>query len=186
MRQLAALLLAFPAAAAPLRPGTPRLQLRLEGLFGQPTTRLGSRGGADLGAAWRLSDQLWVVGDAGQRAAPGGGIGSLALGVQLTLDATPISPYLELSVAGRSHPAVAMPWDQRSAELQHAETWQLAGRAAVAVGTQGWQASLDWQQRGEAAELHLAGPLGVGALVLKETPAGVEGAFRLILTPGAL
>ena len=35
----------------------------------------------------------------------GGGIGSLALGVQLTLDATPISPYLELSVAGLTHRA---------------------------------------------------------------------------------
>jgi len=64
--------------------------------------------------------------------------------------------------------------DQRSAELQHADAWQLAGRAAVAVGSQGWQASLDWHQRGDAAELHLAGPLGVGAMVLTETPAGLS------------
>ncbi|HLZ99861.1 MAG TPA: lipoprotein insertase outer membrane protein LolB [Steroidobacteraceae bacterium] len=71
-------------------------------------------------------------------------------------------------------PPAAVPWDQRSAALQHADTWQLAGRAAVAVGTQGWQASLDWQQHGDAAELHLAGPLGVGALVLDETPAGLS------------
>jgi outer membrane lipoprotein LolB len=65
-------------------------------------------------------------------------------------------------------------WDQRSANLQRADEWQLAGRAAVAVGTQGWQASLDWHQRGVAAEMHLAGPLGVGALVLKQTPAGLS------------
>ena len=164
MRQLAALLLAFPAAAAPLRPGTPRLQLRLEGLFGQPTTRLGSRGGADLGAAWRLSDQLWVVGDAGQRAAPGGGIGSLALGVQLTLDATPISPYLELSVAGLTHRATL--------------GYSLATRFGLGA---------DWM---------FSRATGIGVVVRTytalnpandtATPAGVEGAFRLILSPGAL
>src|SRR5207248_6035142 len=50
----------------------------------------------------------------------------------------------------------------------------LSGRAAVAVGTQGWQASLDWHQRREGAELHLAGPLGVGAVALRETPSGLS------------
>jgi outer membrane lipoprotein LolB len=82
-----------------------------------------------------------------------------------------------LSACATLRPArvpVAVPWDQRSAELQRADTWQLAGRAAVAVGTQGWQASLDWRQRGDAAEVHLAGPLGVGALVLERTPAGLS------------
>jgi outer membrane lipoprotein LolB len=73
-----------------------------------------------------------------------------------------------------TRPPVAVPWDQRLVDLQRADTWQLAGRAAVAVGTQGWQASLDWQQRGDDAELHLAGPLGVGAMVIKETPAGLS------------
>jgi outer membrane lipoprotein LolB len=73
------------------------------------------------------------------------------------------------------HPALApAPWEQRLADLQHANAWQLDGRAAVAVGTQGWQASLNWRQHGAATELHLAGPLGVGALVLKATPEGVS------------
>jgi len=45
VRLLVALLFALPAGAAPVRAGTPHLQLRLEGLFGQPTTRLGARGG---------------------------------------------------------------------------------------------------------------------------------------------
>jgi outer membrane lipoprotein LolB len=67
-----------------------------------------------------------------------------------------------------------VPWEQRLAELQHANAWQLEGRAAVAVGTQGWQASLNWRQSGVATEVHLAGPLGVGALVLKETPQGLS------------
>ncbi|MGO9515345.1 MAG: lipoprotein insertase outer membrane protein LolB [Steroidobacteraceae bacterium] len=72
-------------------------------------------------------------------------------------------------------PALApAPWEQRLADLQHSSTWQLDGRAAVALGQQGWQASLDWRQSGEASEVHLAGPFGVGALVLKMTPAGLS------------
>ena len=41
------------------------------------------------------------------------------------------------------------------------------GRAAAAWGRQGWQASLDWRQRGEVSELHLAGPLGMGAIAAR-------------------
>jgi outer membrane lipoprotein LolB len=70
-------------------------------------------------------------------------------------------------------PPAPAPWDRRSVDLQHVAAWQLDGRAAAAVGTEGWQASLNWQQRGADAELHLAGPLGVGAMVLKQTPAGL-------------
>lgn len=70
--------------------------------------------------------------------------------------------------------SIPAPWEQRSAELARATAWQLDGRAAVAVGTQGWQASLTWRQRGAQAELHLAGPLGVGALVLEVTPEGLS------------
>jgi outer membrane lipoprotein LolB len=66
------------------------------------------------------------------------------------------------------------PWERRLAELQHASAWHLDGRAAVAVGKQGWQASLDWRQSGQASEVHLAGPFGVGALVINMTPAGVS------------
>jgi outer membrane lipoprotein LolB len=68
-----------------------------------------------------------------------------------------------------------LPWDQRVTELQqHYGTWQLDGRAAVAVGTQGWQASLNWRQRPGTTEVHLAGPLGIGAVVLKKTIDGLS------------
>ena len=60
------------------------------------------------------------------------------------------------------------------AELQRLSSWQLDGRAAVAVGTQGWQATLNWRQRGDSAEVHLSGPFGIGALVLKRTPDGLS------------
>lgn len=65
-------------------------------------------------------------------------------------------------------------WEQRVAELQQLVSWHLDGRAAVAVGTQGWQATLNWQQRAESTEVHLSGPLGVGALMLKRTPEGLS------------
>jgi|SRR5450631_2247687 len=70
--------------------------------------------------------------------------------------------------------APAVPWEQRVTELQHAAGWQLDGRAAVAVGTQGWQATLNWRQSGIFAEVHLSGPFGIGALLLKQGPDGLS------------
>ncbi len=58
--------------------------------------------------------------------------------------------------------------------LQHLTMWQMDGRAAAAMGTQGWQASLNWHQNAADAEVHLAGPLGIGALALRRTAAGVS------------
>jgi hypothetical protein len=164
VRLLAALLLAFPAAAAPLRQGDPHLQLRLEGLFGQPTTQLGVRGGAALGLGWRMTDQLWVIGDAGQRAAPGGGIGSLAFGIQATLDATPISPYLELAVVDLSN--------------RKALGYSLATRTALGA---------DWMfSRGVGIGLVVRTYAALDPENDSSTLAGLEAAFRLVLTPGAL
>jgi outer membrane lipoprotein LolB len=80
---------------------------------------------------------------------------------------------LTACVTPRPAPTPA-PWQQRSAGLQGASAWQLEGRAAAAVGTQGWQASMNWRQRGPETELHLAGPLGMGALVLRATPEGLS------------
>jgi hypothetical protein len=96
---LAALLSwAFPAAAASVKPGTPALQLRVDAFGGQPTTLLSARAGLGLGFSYKLTDQLSAIADAGSRPAPGGGIHSVAAGLQATLDITPIEPYLELAV----------------------------------------------------------------------------------------
>ncbi|MGA2341591.1 MAG: lipoprotein insertase outer membrane protein LolB [Steroidobacteraceae bacterium] len=70
--------------------------------------------------------------------------------------------------------AAAVSWDERRKDLEQATRWDLDGRAAVALGQQGWQASLNWRQTGTDSELHLAGPLGVGALMIKVTPAGLS------------
>lgn len=69
-------------------------------------------------------------------------------------------------------PAPTGGWEARRQQLQGLAAWQLDGRAAVALGAQGWQANLDWRQDGAYAELHLAGPLGIGAQVIRQTPSG--------------
>jgi outer membrane lipoprotein LolB len=74
----------------------------------------------------------------------------------------------------RSAAPPASGWEQRVVALQALGSWQLDGRAAVAVGTQGWQATLNWQQHGESTEVHLSGPFGVGALLLKRGPDGLS------------
>jgi outer membrane lipoprotein LolB len=82
---------------------------------------------------------------------------------------------LAACVTTRRAPApAAAGWEQRVADLQRLNAWRLDGRAAVAAGTQGWQASLNWQESGEWAEVHLSGPFGVGSLVLKRTPDGLS------------
>lgn len=65
-------------------------------------------------------------------------------------------------------------WPTRLEILQHANAWTLQGRAAAAAGSQGWQASLDWRQRAASSELHLSGPLGIGAQVIAQTPNGLS------------
>ena len=74
----------------------------------------------------------------------------------------------------RTAPPPSIKWEQRVGELQSADAWQLDGRAAVALGTQGWQATLSWRQTENLAEVHLSGPFGIGALVLKQTPEGLS------------
>jgi outer membrane lipoprotein LolB len=74
----------------------------------------------------------------------------------------------------RAPPPAAAGWEQRVAELQGLSSWRLDGRAAVAAGTQGWQASLNWHESGNWAEVHLSGPLGIGSLMLKRTPDGLS------------
>jgi outer membrane lipoprotein LolB len=84
------------------------------------------------------------------------------------------SAVLAACVTTRAPVPAAAGWEQRVVDLQGSSSWQLDGRAAVAVGTQGWQATLNWRQRGDSAEVHLSGPFGVGALVLKRTTEGLS------------
>jgi hypothetical protein len=155
---LAALLL-----AAPLRAGTPLVNLRLEGIFGQPTTLLGARGGVGLGGGFRLTDQVSLIADVAQRAARGGGIGSAAVGLQAMLDATPVAPYLELAVVQFTNRAVL--------------GYSLATRTAAGAD---WQMTPAWALGLVVRTYAAFDPEGSN-----DTLAGLEAALRLVFTPGA-
>jgi hypothetical protein len=162
VRGLLLVLLALPAAAASLPKDAAQLQLRLEGIFGQPTNLLGVRGGGGVGAGLRMSDQIWLVADAAQRAAPGGGIGSLAVGLQATLDALPVSPYLEVTIVRLTNHDVL--------------GYSLATRTGLGA---------DWAfSRAMALGIVVRTytPFDPGN---NPTLAGVEAALRLVFTPGA-
>lgn len=52
-------------------------------------------------------------------------------------------------------------WPQRRARLQALDPFELSGRVAVASGTQGFSAHLDWRQQGTQSTVNLNGPLGL-------------------------
>jgi len=153
--------------AAPLRPGSPVFSLRLEGAFGQPTTLLPVRGGVAFGAGYQLTDQLSVIGDLGQRVAPGGGIGSLALGLAATLDSTPVSPFIELAVV----------------EIGPRETvgYSLATRTGAGVD---WHVTTAWALGVVLRTLVAMDPV-TDKYNNALTTGGTEACLRLVYTPGA-
>ncbi len=61
-------------------------------------------------------------------------------------------------------PAAPAPWPQRRAQLQSLDPFELTGRVAVAAGSEGFTAHLDWQQQGPRSTVQLNGPLGVGGV----------------------
>ena len=163
MRCLALLFLALPVAAGPLQQGTAKLQLRIEGVVGQPTTLLGVRGGFGVGLGYRMTDQLWLIGDAAQRAAPGGGITSVAFGLQATLDATPVAPFLELAIVDLTNRA--------------ALGYSLATRTGLGA---------DWAfSRTLALGLVVRTYTPFDPENNNTTLAGLEVMIRLVVTPGA-
>ena len=63
-----------------------------------------------------------------------------------------------------------MSFTQRRAALEQYDSWEIRGRLAVDTGERGFQASFDWQQRDDALDLSIRGPLGTGALRITGTP----------------
>ncbi len=64
-------------------------------------------------------------------------------------------------------------WQARSSRLAKLADWALAGRIGVSRERDGWSASLDWHQRGEAYAIRLLGPFGQGRLAIEGDAAGV-------------
>lgn len=66
------------------------------------------------------------------------------------------------------------PWPQRRAALQGQQHFELKGRVAVAVGSQGFNARLRWVQNGQQAQVSLQGPLGAGGVQVTSDGAHVS------------
>lgn len=60
--------------------------------------------------------------------------------------------------------AAQSPWPQRRAQLQALDPYELAGRVAVAAGSEGFSAHLSWRQQGARSTVELSGALGIGGL----------------------
>lgn len=58
----------------------------------------------------------------------------------------------------------AVPWPERRARLMALEAYQVTGRVAIAAGSEGFSAHLEWSQRGPQSVLKLNGPLGIGGM----------------------
>jgi outer membrane lipoprotein LolB len=56
---------------------------------------------------------------------------------------------------------------QQQAFLHELPGYSLDGRVGVRAGDKGWQANVNWQQRGDVSEVRLSGPFGAGALRLR-------------------
>jgi len=73
-----------------------------------------------------------------------------------------------------------VPWIERRAALQAIDAFQFNGQLAAATATEGFSASLRWQQQGASSDLLLRAPLGVGGahIVL------ADGALRMTASDG--
>jgi outer membrane lipoprotein LolB len=59
-------------------------------------------------------------------------------------------------------PLPTTPWPLRRAELQRIDSYGLNGQLAAATASEGFSASLRWQQQGPSSDVLLRAPLGVG------------------------
>jgi outer membrane lipoprotein LolB len=64
-------------------------------------------------------------------------------------------------------------WQIRRERLQQLEQWQLKGRIGFVSERESGSASLYWKQDGDAYELKIVAPLGVGSLVVAGDDSGV-------------
>ena len=157
--------------AAPLRPGDAAFSVRLETAYLQPAVDAARRGGgAGLSLAYRLTDQIAVVGGASASLlwSPAGGaqktqpLTMVSAGLEGLIDATPIAPFLELCVV-RLLP-------------ENAAGYSLAARTSVGAD---WLLSAAFALGLAVRTLTpLDGPGGVNA-------PGLEVALRFTWTPAA-
>jgi outer membrane lipoprotein LolB len=69
--------------------------------------------------------------------------------------------------------------------LQAMPGFELDGRVAVATGTDGFNATVEWRQQQEVSTVKLAGPMGAGSLQLQWQPTGLRVTSRGTVLEGA-
>lgn len=69
---------------------------------------------------------------------------------------------LALAACQTVPPLQVTPWPERRAALQAVDQYSFTGKLAAATATDGFSASLSWQQQGTASDVLLRAPLGVG------------------------
>jgi outer membrane lipoprotein LolB len=74
----------------------------------------------------------------------------------------PLLLLLWLAACRSLGPLPALSWPERRSALQAVERYDFSGQLAVATASEGFSATLHWQQEGMASELLLRAPLGVG------------------------
>ncbi|MGH8218972.1 MAG: lipoprotein insertase outer membrane protein LolB [Steroidobacteraceae bacterium] len=77
---------------------------------------------------------------------------ALALALAVLLASCAVAPRRQ---------AAQLPWPERRARLQALDPYELAGRVAVAAGSEGFSAHLTWRQQGARSTVELEGPLGI-------------------------
>ena len=153
--------MALPARASPLPPGTPVLTLELEGQYAQPGSARTRGGGGALGAAFRLSDQLFITSTFTQLATGAGPVSTIGFGLRALFDSTPLAPFAELQVVDLAPDATT--GYQLATRIGGGADWHVT--PAVAVGF----------------AIRTLTPVDTSAPV---SLAGVEVGLRLTFTPG--
>lgn len=65
-------------------------------------------------------------------------------------------------------------WQQRLAQQAAMGDWAFRGRTAITQGREGWNAGIDWQDRGETFTIRLSGPFAQGGVELEGAPDAVS------------
>jgi outer membrane lipoprotein LolB len=94
---------------------------------------------------------------------PRGAMRTVLLAGLLALSAACVTPPVKAPSAEN--------WEQRRAHLQQLEQFAFKGRLAAAINNDGFNASLQWQQRADRSVIDLRAPLGFGSVHIEREPA---------------
>lgn len=84
-----------------------------------------------------------------------------------------LASLFALGACTTTPPAKTVSWQQHEAAVSGLENWSLQGRIAVNDQSQGWHATVRWQQNNADYSIELIGPFGQGRIRIDGSPGGV-------------